>query len=103
MRKLILLITFLFGSFSVFSQSQKIGEPEKYYKEYRQKMDSLSKLSGKNVTGYLTEVTSTKKVTTIFYTENNVMKSMVLDTTRTQLPNSGTNRTVDSIRKSFHR
>lgn len=102
MKKLVLFFIVFILFKPVFSQTKNNNEPENYYSDYKNKMDSLSKISGKNVTGYLSEMVGTKKVTTIFYWENGLLKNMLLDTSRKQLPNRSSNRTVNSIRKTTH-
>lgn len=103
MKKIILCFLFCLSNKLTFCQSYPHGEPESFYKEYKQKMDSLSKLSGKTVTGSLIETIGEKKITTIFYWEDGKLKNMVLDTTSRQLPISRTNRTINPIRKTLHR
>jgi len=103
MKKILSLILFCLLHTVVFSQTPPKGEPKDFYNEYKKEMDSLSKLSGKVVTGYLLTTSGNKKQLTIFYIENDSLKSMILDTTSRQSPYRGTKRTVDSVSKVLHR
>jgi len=72
-------------------------EPLSVRMELKQKTDSLSKISGKSVVGYLFETNAGKKTTTIFYEEDGKIKSMILKTLSKELPSGDTNWRINSV------
>ena len=96
MKKLILSLFLTHFSLSGFSQKMNT-EPINIKLELQQKTDSLSKLSGKKVIGYLFETYGGKTDTTIFFEENGVRKSMILKTLSKEFPSGDSNRRVNAV------
>ena len=91
LKKTLLLTFLIFVSLFVFSQTPETNEPYLNSKEFKKKIHYYSKLTGKNVIGYI--VTTYNDVTKIevIYKENNEQYITLLDALTNKIPNSRTN------------
>lgn len=84
-------------------QELKQGEPVNINKSIQNRLDSLSKISGKSVISYSIETYADMKVVKIFFYESGKLEKVILETTSSQSPLSGTNRTINSVSDTIHR